>query len=81
MQSVAARYISSEDLLPQSGGVTTYQVDYAQLNIAANWRLTRDWSLSLQLSGNTQDYELATERANGYRASLNVIWNGQPQYL
>lgn len=79
--SIAARWISSEDLLPQRGRVTTYQVDYAQLNIAANWRLARDWSLSLQLTGNTQDYELAAERANGYRASFNVIWNGQPQYL
>lgn len=79
--SIGARYVSSEDLLPLPGRVTTYQADYAQLNIAAHWRLARDWSLSLQLSGNTQDYDLATERADGYRASLNVIWNGQPQSL
>lgn len=79
--SVAARWISSEDLLPQRSGVTTYQVEYAQLNLGANWRLSRDWSVSLQLAGNTQDYELAAERANGYRASFNVIWNGQPQSL
>lgn len=79
--NVAARWISSEDLLPQRNGVTTYQVDYVQLNLGANWRMSRDWSVALQLAGNSQDYELAAERASGYRASFNVIWNGQPQSL
>ncbi|MFC4308000.1 hypothetical protein ACFPN2_02800 [Steroidobacter flavus] len=79
--TVGARYVSSQDLLPQRNGVRTYQVDYAQLNLSANWRLARDWSVSLQLTGNTQDFELAAERANGYRASFNVVWNGQPQSL
>lgn len=79
--SIAARYIQSQDLLPQQGRVRAYEVDYAQLSMAASWRVSRDWSLSLQLIGNSQDYELAPERANGYRASFNVIWNGQPQSL
>lgn len=79
--SISARYIRSQDLLPQQGRVTAYEVDYAQLGMAASWRLSRDWSLSLQLTGNSQDFELAPERANGYRASFNVIWNGQPQSL
>lgn len=79
--NVAARWIRSEDLLSQTSGVTSSYVDYAQLNIGASWRLARDWSLSLQLSGNTQNYELATERANGYRAAINLLWNGQPQSL
>jgi hypothetical protein len=79
--NVAARWVRSEDLLQQQAGAVTYQVDYSRLDIGANWRLSRDWSLSLQLSGNTQNYELATERANGYRASLNIVWNGQPQSL
>ena len=79
--TVGARWIRSEDLLPEQAGVRAYQVDYARLDIGANWRLSRDWSLSLRLGGNTQDYELAAERANGYRASLNVVWNGQPQFL
>ena len=79
--NVVARWSRSEDLLPQQGRTVLYQVDYAQLGFGANWRLSRDWSLALQLSGNTQDYELATERANGYRASLSIVWNGQPQSL
>ncbi len=79
--TVGARWVRSEDLLPQQAGVTAYHVDYSRLDLGASWRLSSDWSLSLQLSGITQDYELATERANGYRASLNVIWNGQPQSL
>ncbi|WP_129779371.1 hypothetical protein [Peristeroidobacter soli] len=79
--SIAARWIRSEDLLPQQGRVKAYQADFAQLSMATSWRLSRDWSLSLQLTGNTQDFELATERANGYRASFNVLWNGQPQSL
>jgi hypothetical protein len=79
--TVGARWVRAEDLLPQQGGSITYQVNYARLDIGANWRVARDWSLSLQLSGNTQDYELATERANGHRASLNIVWNGQPQSL
>lgn len=79
--NVAAHWVSAEDLLPQRSEAAAYEVKYARLDIGASWRLSRDWSLSLQLSGNTQDYELAAERANGYRASLNVVWNGQPQSL
>ncbi|GFE87074.1 hypothetical protein [Steroidobacter agaridevorans] len=79
--NVAAHWVSTEDLLPQQSGGAAYEVQYARLDIGASWRLSRNWSLSLQLSGNTQDYELAAERANGYRASLNVVWNGQPQSL
>jgi hypothetical protein len=79
--SVGARWIRSEDLLPQRGRAVTYEVDYARLDVGAYWSLSRDWSISLQLSGNTQDYELAAERANGYRAVLNIVWNGQPQSL
>jgi len=79
--NVGARWVRSEDLLPQQGRLTTYHADYATLNVGANWRLARDWSLSLQLGANTQDYELATERAEGYRASLSIVWNGQPQSL
>lgn len=79
--NVGARWVRSEDLLPQQGTAATYQVEYARLDLGASWYLSRDWSLSLQLSGNTQGYELAPERATGYRASLSVIWNGQPQSL
>lgn len=79
--NVIARWSQSEDLVPQQGRTVLYQVDYASLGLGANWRLSRDWSLALQLFGNTQDYELATERANGYRASLSIVWNGQPQSL
>ncbi len=32
-------------------GSSTYHVDYARLDLGANWRLSRDWSLSLQLTG------------------------------
>lgn len=78
--TVGAQWVRNEDLLPQQR-LATYQVDYGRLDLSANWRLSRDWSLSLQLSGNTQDYELAPERANGYRASLSMVWNGQPQSL
>lgn len=78
---VGARWISSEDLMPQRGGVSTYQVDYGRLDLGASWRLSRHWSLSLQLSGSTQKYELAPERAEGHRASLSMVWNGQPQSL
>lgn len=79
--NVVARWSQSEDLLPQQGRTVRYQVDYASLGLGANWRLSRDWSVALQLFGNTQDYELATERANGYRASLSIVWNGHPQSL
>jgi hypothetical protein len=79
--SIGARWVRSEDLLPQRSGASTYFVDYARLDLGASWRLTRSWSLSLALSGNTQDYELAEERADGYRASLSFVWNGQPQSL
>lgn len=77
--NVGARWVRSEDLLSQ--GSATYQVDYGRLDIGTNWRISRDWSLSLQLGANTQDYDLAVERANGYRASLSMVWNGQPQSL
>lgn len=79
--AVAAKWIRAEDLVPQQGGAVAYQVDYGRLDIDTNWRLSRDWSLSLRLTGQTQDNEFATERANGYRASLNIVWNGQPQSL
>lgn len=79
--TLAAQWIRTEDLLPQQGAATTYEVDYGRLDLGASWRLSRDWSLSLQLSGNTQNYELAPERAEGYRASLSMVWNGQPQSL
>lgn len=79
--NLVARWSRSEDLVPQQGRTVLSHVDYAQLGLGANWRLARDWSLALQFSGNTQDYELATERANGYRASLSIVWNGQPQSL
>lgn len=78
---VGARWISSEDLMPQRGGVSTYQVDYGRLDLGASWRLSRHWNLSLQLSASTQKYELAPERAEGHRASLSMVWNGQPQSL
>jgi opacity protein-like surface antigen len=79
--NIVARWSQAEDLLPQQGRTVRYQVDYASFGLGANWRLSRDWSVALQLFGNTQDYELATERANGYRASLSIVWNGQPQSL
>ncbi len=79
--TLAARWVRSEDLLPQQGRNVTYQADYAQLSVGGNWHLLRDWSLTLQVAGNTQDYELAPERANGYRASLSIVWNGQPHSL
>ncbi|MDY6947467.1 MAG: hypothetical protein SXG53_17290 [Pseudomonadota bacterium] len=78
---IGAHWVRSEDLLPVPGSSQTYEIDYARLNIGANWRVSRDCSLSLQLAGNTQNYELAVERANGYRASLSIVWNGQPQSL
>lgn len=80
--NVGARWIRSEDLLPQQGTVTTYEVDYGRLELGASWRLSRDWSLALQLAGQTQEYELAAaERADGYRAVLSIVWNGQPHSL
>lgn len=79
--NIDARWIRSEDLVPQLGGSVSYEVEYGRLDIGASWRMSRDWSISLQLAGSTQDYELATERANGYRVALNVVWNGQPHSL
>jgi hypothetical protein len=79
--NVGARWIRSEDSVPQRGAINTYEVDYGRLDLGASWRLSRDWSVALQLSGQTQDYELATERADGYRAVLSIVWNGQPQSL
>jgi hypothetical protein len=67
--------------VPQRGAINTYEVDYGRLDLGASWRLSRDWSVALQLSGQTQDYELATDRADGYRAVLSIVWNGQPQSL
>lgn len=79
--NVGARWIRSEDSVPQRGAVDTYDVDYGRLDLGASWRLSRDWSVALQLSGQTQDYELATERADGHRAVLSIVWNGQPHSL
>jgi hypothetical protein len=79
--SIAARWVRSEDMLPQQGRPATYYVDYTRLDLGASWRMSRSWSLSLQLTANSQDYELAQERADGYRASLSFVWNGQPQSL
>ena len=79
--NVGARWIRSEDSVPQRGSIKTYEVEYGRLDLGASWRLWRDWSVALQLSGQTQDYELATDRAEGYRAVLNIVWNGQPQSL
>jgi hypothetical protein len=77
---VAAQWVRNEDLLPNQNQVT-YQVDYGRLSLGVDWRLSQDWRLSLQLIGNTQDYELASQRAEGYRASLSMVWNGQRQSL
>jgi hypothetical protein len=79
--NLGARWVRSEDLRPQQRAVTTFQVDYGRIDLGANWRMSRDWSLSLQLLGQTQNYELASDRAEGYRASLSIVWNGQPQSL
>jgi hypothetical protein len=78
--TVAAQWVRNEDLLPNQNQVT-YQVDYGRLSLGVDWRLSQDWRLSLQLIGNTQDYELASQRAEGYRASLSMVWNGQRQSL
>lgn len=79
--NLGTRWVRSEDLLSQRGRNDKYQVDYGSVDIGASWRVSRDWSLSLQLSANTQDNELAAERADGHRASLSMVWNGQPQSL
>ena len=79
--NIGTRWIRSEDSVPQRGAIKTYEVDYGRLDIGASWRLARDWSVALQLSGQTQDYELATDRADGHRAVLSIVWNGQPHSL
>jgi hypothetical protein len=80
--SVSAQWIRNQDLQVQaSGGSRSFHVDYGQLDLSADWRLARSWSLLLRLSGNTQKYNTGPERAEGYRASLSMVWNGQPQTL
>jgi len=78
--TVSAQWIRNEDLRPQFGA-DTYSVDYGRLDVTTHWRMARHWSLALQLAGNAQDYETASQRAEGYRASLSMVWNGQPQSL
>ncbi|MET0535097.1 MAG: hypothetical protein ABW171_12800 [Steroidobacter sp.] len=80
--NIGARWIRSQDSVPQLGAVTTYEVDYGRVELGASWRWSRDWSLALQLAGQTQEYEIGSSaRAEGYRAVLSIVWNGQPQSL
>jgi hypothetical protein len=80
--SVSAQWIRNQDLQSQAGGgAHSFYVDYGQLDLSADWRLARSWSLLLRLSGNTQKYNTGPDRAEGYRASLSIVWNGQPQTL
>jgi hypothetical protein len=80
--SVSAQWIRNQDLQTQaSGAERSFYVDYAQLDLSADWRLASSWSLLLRLSGNTQKYNTGAERADGHRASLSIVWNGQPQTL
>lgn len=80
--SVSTQWVRNQDLQAEaSGGTRSFNVDYAQLDLSADWRLARSWSLLLRLSGNTQKYNTGPDRADGYRASLSIVWNGQPQTL
>jgi len=80
--SVSTQWIRNQDVqVEMDGGTRAFYVDYGQLDLSADWRLARSWSLLLRLSGNTQKYNTGPERADGYRASLSIVWNGQPQTL
>ena len=78
--TLGVQWIRNEDLNPQSRGAT-YHVDYGRLELAGRWRVASEWSVMLQLAANTQDYQSAPERAEGYRALMSIVWNGQPQSL
>jgi hypothetical protein len=77
--TVSAQWIRSEDL-PQLQA-DTYYVDYGRIDLTGYWRVGQNWSLALQLSGLTQERESSTERADGYRALLSMVWNGLPLSL
>lgn len=77
--SVSAQWIRSEDL-PQLGA-NTYYIDYGRLDVTGYWRVGQNWSVALQLSGLTQERESSTQRAEGYRALLSMVWNGLPLSL
>lgn len=78
--TVGAQWIRSEDLTPQHG-VTTYYTEYARVDLTGYWRVAQNWSLALQLTGSTQEYEQNPQRAENYRALLSMVWNGLPLSL
>jgi hypothetical protein len=78
--SVSVQWIRNQDLLPQAG-IALYEVDYGRLELGMGWRFAEQWTLALALSGATQKYQSRADDAENYRASLSVIWKGQPRSL
>lgn len=77
--SASAQWVRSEDL-PQLEA-NTYYIDYGRIDLTGSWRVGQHWSVALQLSGTTQERESSTQRAEGYRALLSMVWNGLPLSL
>lgn len=77
---ISARWIRNQDLLPQPG-IAFEEITYARLDLRADWRIAEHWSVALALGGATQEYDSTSGSAENYRASLSIVWNGQPQSL
>lgn len=77
---ISARWIRNQDLLPQPG-IAFAEVTYGRLDLRADWRVAEHWSVALAFGGATQEYDSTSGSAENYRASLSIVWNGQPQSL
>jgi len=72
--------VRNEDQLNQSG-FEAPKLTYATANLGWNWQVAEQWSLSFSVSGSTQKYSNVPGSGDSYRASIGIVWNGQPRIL
>jgi hypothetical protein len=77
---ISIRGVRNQDLGAQRQ-VTFEEIEYGRIDVRVDWRVSQQWTVALGLAAATQSYESRPDSANNYRASLSIVWNGQPQLL
>ena len=72
------QWVRNQDLLGQPDIAFT-ENEYGRADLNLNWRFAEHWSLALSVGGATSSNN--GNDAENYRASLGIVWNGQPHSL
>jgi hypothetical protein len=77
---IALMGVRNQDQLQQPG-IESTRLRYLHAGINGSWRVAEHWSLSFAASGATQKYNSNSDSGASYRASIGIVWNGQPRSL